>query len=192
MHAFDHSIKVSRINHLSSSKCLSFPSNDLEFLSHRMHQKTQWGIELHSSLIFDLPLPTLQQSSRSITPRGITHCIPNKLKIKYNNSLAIGQCKRRWEVDSPLALHIQHQSITITLPPKIFRRENAIHSSSPYKKYHPRRDFGLPNTLPRHNKSIFWKQSFVKRFHLKALLGRSMPANFIQTTALYKARIQQV
>ena len=113
--AFDQSIKIRRINHLSYSKCLSFPSNDLEFLSHHMHQKTQWGIELHSSLIFDLPLPTLQQSSRSITPRGITHCIPNKLKIKYHNSLAIGQCKRRWEVDSSLALHIQHQSITITL-----------------------------------------------------------------------------
>ena len=95
--AFDQSIKIRRINHLSYSKCLSFPSNDLEFLSHYMQQKTQSGIELHSSLIIDLPLSTFQQSSRSITPRDITHCIPKKLNIKYHNSLAIGQCKRRWE-----------------------------------------------------------------------------------------------
>jgi len=37
------------------------------------------------------------------------------LKLALHNSLATSQWKKRWSIDSPLFLHMQHHSTTITL-----------------------------------------------------------------------------
>ena len=103
--ALDQSINVGIRNHLSSNTHLSLPSKALELRSHHSTQNIPWGIEFQRSWIFDFPLPSRQQAKSSNTPFGITHWIPTRLNIQFQRSVAMGQCKRRWSVDSPLALH---------------------------------------------------------------------------------------
>lgn len=108
------STRVWRTIHLISNSFHSFPSKHLAFLSHQIHQNKQLGIALQSSTFLDLPRPRRQQANNSITPWGITHWTPNRLKKKFHNSLASGQCRSKWAMDSPLLFHIQHQSTTNT------------------------------------------------------------------------------
>ena len=67
--------------------------------------------EMPSKSLYFLTGPD-HSSSKAIIPEGITHCTLKMLKIKLQNSLAAGQRRRRWAIDSPLLLHMQHQSNT--------------------------------------------------------------------------------
>jgi hypothetical protein len=63
----------------------------------------------------DFPNLPDHQDNKSTTPLGITQAIPNKANFNDQSSCAIVQCRSRWLTNSPLALHMQHQSIMITL-----------------------------------------------------------------------------
>ena len=112
--ALDQSIRVQSTIPLSSIKFFSSPSKFLQFLSRQIHHNKQSGIISHSFLTLVLLQEDPQLANSSIIPHGITHWIPKILKIKFHISLAAKQCKKRWEIDSPFFLHIQHQSSTIT------------------------------------------------------------------------------
>ena len=49
-------------------------------------------------------------SKRSFTLSGITHATPKDLKTKFHNQWASPQWSKRWSIDSPSHLHMQHQS----------------------------------------------------------------------------------
>ena len=100
--------------HFSSNTFRSIPSKHMEFLSHHIHQKMQWGIIFQISRIRELLQAPHQHSNRAKTPLGITQCIPKRLKIKFHRSWATEQWNRIWGMDSPFALHRQHQSSTMT------------------------------------------------------------------------------
>ena len=97
-------------------------------------------------------------------------------KIKYHNSLAIGQCRRRWLIDSPSLVHIQHRSSTTswcfqrllvvkTFSNDVVQRKKAILSM----------DFWLPHTLPREKLVSRWKENLIERVDFKLLLRRWRP-----------------
>ena len=71
------------------------------------------------------------------------------LKMKYQISLAVEQCNRRWEIDSPFSLHMQHQSSTITWRLLKLSMVRMWPKAAAHTKNATRRSFGFPHTLPR-------------------------------------------
>ena len=113
--AFNQSSRVCRNWNLIARIDFSTPLKVLSFCSRQRHHMRQCGIIFQIFLALDLPRLPFQQLIRSITSRGITQKIPNKISIIFHNSRAIGQCISKWLTDSPLDLHIRHQSKMITL-----------------------------------------------------------------------------
>ena len=158
----NHSIRFLSTIPLISSIFLSTPSKLLEFLSHQRHQNMQRGIISHSFLHLALWQPAPQQYNNSKTPPGITHWISKMLKIKFQISLAAMHCNRRWDINSPLSLHMQHQSsIIICCFLKLSVVRMQPQGSSPHKECHSRRSFSYPNTFPRHNTISNRKKCFI-------------------------------
>jgi hypothetical protein len=46
--------------------------------------------------------------------RALTYTNLTRLTIVFHRALVISQCSKRWSTDSPLFLHIQHQSTIMT------------------------------------------------------------------------------
>ena len=140
-----------------------------------MHHMRQWGMTFQIAPASDFPNLSDQHDSKSTTPLGITQAIPNKAKINDQSSCATMQCRSRWLTDSPWALHMQHQSIMITLR---FLRLSTVRILSKavvqVKKSHSGRHLWLPYTFPKEkriemavidesNKTLLWRP-----FDLKA------------------------
>ena len=89
---------------------VSSPLNVLAFCSHQRHHMIQWVIIFQIFLASLLPNRPFQQERRSITPWGMVQGIPKRLKNIFHRSLATRQWRNKWFTDSPLSLHIQHQS----------------------------------------------------------------------------------
>ena len=89
---------------------LSRSSKVQRFLSRQRSRIMQEGIIPHKAAWWDFQSAPIQQASRSTTRAGITQCKPNRQNIIDQRPCAASQCKRKWSVDSPLDLHIQHQS----------------------------------------------------------------------------------
>ena len=104
-----HSNRVLRISNFKSSSYRSQSSKVLAFLFLQIHPpQTMWHGPPNLPMLMStqLTLPTSQEINHHW---GITQFIPNKLKITTHISLATGQWRKKWSMDSPSALHIQHQ-----------------------------------------------------------------------------------
>jgi len=89
-----------------SSKCLLF-------LSFHKHQKRQIGTIFQIAALIDLS-DIYQQANSLITLLGITQDKSKRVKRALHKAEATSQWRRRWSIDSPLLLHMQHLSTIIT------------------------------------------------------------------------------
>ncbi len=105
-------VKYATPSILGGQQLLSFPLKTPNIPLPATAPTKQCRISCQITKLLDLPRAPFQQANNS---RGIMHWTPNKLKIKHHNSVATGQYRSRWSIDSPLHLHMQHQSITKTL-----------------------------------------------------------------------------
>ena len=106
----DHSNRVWKNENFRAGTVASTPLNVQAFLSHQIIHMRQCGIIFQidaASPLWNLPA---QQANKSSTPLGITQQTPNRVKTIFQRSRVIGQCKRRWLIDSSPDLHMQHQS----------------------------------------------------------------------------------
>ena len=97
----------------------------------------------HSHPNSSIPMPpklSLPTSHNSTTVFGITQWMPNKVNTIDHKSKARGQWLRRWSIDSPFLLHIQHQSKIRTFCFLRLSREDLIYWHSPEERYF---DLGL-------------------------------------------------
>lgn len=74
----------------------------------------QDGTIFHITAFRNLSKCPFQQAKTTTTQLGITHTNLTRLKIVFDRALVISQYSKSWSIDSPLFLHIQHQSTTIT------------------------------------------------------------------------------
>ena len=149
---------------------LSRSSKVQRFLSRQRSRIMQEGIIPHKAAWWDFQSARIQQASRSTTRAGITQCKPNRQNIIDQRPCAASQCKRKWSVDSPLDLHIQHQSTIII---SLLRRLStvkilpsvAIHM----KKCNSRRDSNFPDALLRERGGLLdiQQKSTVEAMNLK-------------------------
>ena len=92
----------------------------------------------HSHPNSSIPMPpklSLPTSHNSTTIFGITQWMPNKVNTIDHKSKARGQWLRRWSIDSPFLLHIQHQSKIRTFCFLRLSREDLIYWHSPEERY---------------------------------------------------------
>ena len=80
------------------------------FLSSQMHHIKQWGTAIQITPLRWWPNFLSQHVRNSTTIFGIAQYIPNMVNTIDHNSKTVGQCNKRWSTNSPLLLHIQHQS----------------------------------------------------------------------------------
>ena len=104
-----------RMRDLISRIDRSVPSKHLLFLFRQRHHNTKCGTARHRSILRYLPNgPCQDVINNSTTLWGITQITPKRIKTIDHRSKAMGQWRRRRFIDSPLLLHIKHQSITGT------------------------------------------------------------------------------
>ena len=121
--AFNHSKRVCKKENLSLETDCSSPEKVREFLSRHKHHMRQWVAAFQIAPESVFPFIPDQHANNSSTPLGITQDIPNKVRTRFHSSWARGQCNSKWLTDSPLDLHIQHQSIMRTF---LFRRLSIV------------------------------------------------------------------
>ena len=95
---------------LRSATNLSKSSKCQLFISLQMHHIKQWGIAIQIAEFRCLPNFPCQQANRSTTVFDITQWMPNRVNTIDHKSKSIEQWMKRWSIDSPFILHIQHQS----------------------------------------------------------------------------------
>ena len=113
--AFDQLRRVWRKWNLRAGIVLSFSLKVLSLRSCQRHHMRQCGTIFQILPASEFPRIPFQQLRRSTTSRGITQFLPKMTRTIDHNSQATGQCTSKWLTDSPLDLHIQHQSKMVTL-----------------------------------------------------------------------------
>ena len=88
-----------------------------------MHHITECGTTLQKTIFLCLPKWPCQAKRSSETLSVITHRSSNKFHTMVHNSKAMGQWRRRWSIDSPFLLHMQHQSTIIT---PLFHKQTVV------------------------------------------------------------------
>lgn len=103
------------------------------------------------------------------------------------------QWRRRWSIDSPLFLYMQHLSITMTCRLlRLFKVRIFPKATDNAKKSCPRGSQILPNTLPREGTTLKGSQRTVERFDLEqTCFGRS-PPQLIYTSSTHSDWLQHL
>jgi hypothetical protein len=78
------------------------------------HHIMKDGTIFHIRAFQSLSKYPFQQAKSFTTQLGITYTNLTRLTIVFHRALVISQCSKRWSTDSPLFLHIQHQSTIMT------------------------------------------------------------------------------
>lgn len=102
---------------ISSNPC----SRSLKLLAFRYLQRhiKHKGSSLHMFKTLRFLNCPFQLPNKSLTLQGITQATPNNWISALHNFVATSQWMRKWSINSPHFLHIQHNSITIIF---IFRK----------------------------------------------------------------------
>jgi hypothetical protein len=98
-----------------SLKCLiTYIELIQSFISLQRHRIRQDGAIFHIVVFWRLRNCPFQQAKKSTTRLDMTQANPTRLKMEFQRALTISQWSKRWSTNSPLFLHIQHQSTTVT------------------------------------------------------------------------------
>ena len=148
---------------------------------------------LSITMVSDLPNLQDQHEKRSTTSLGITHWTPNKIKTIFQSSWATLQYMSRWLTNSPPNLHMQHQSIIITL---LFRRLSMVRilpkAGVQLKLCHFSWHFRFPHSSPQKVNTIWLNQNWIKGLYLKYLATWWVPTKRIQVAPSNRIRINEL
>ena len=131
---------------LRSSTVLSCPSKTRRFLSRQITHITHNGTAPHTLTLWDFRKEPIQLAINSNTVLGITQTTPNRQNTMDHRLWAVSQWRSKWLGDSPLCLHIQHQS---TMQIRRFRKLSIVRIF-PWAAVHTKKWKNYP----------LWKKSF--------------------------------